>query len=122
MRPAAFFSCRIWRCSGNCSAESGVRARAAERYHLQLIAATTRPFIGADGNWLGCRPSGPPRRSSIALPQLSGHADEVPEIAALVLSHLVERNVKYRPAVFSARSTPCACTAGMVIGSSCWPP
>lgn len=27
----------------------------------------------------------------VALPQLSGHADEVPEIAALVLAHLVER-------------------------------
>jgi len=26
------------------------------------------------------------------LPQLSGHADELPEIAALILSHLVERN------------------------------
>ena len=28
----------------------------------------------------------------VALPQLSGHADDVPEIASLVLSHLVERN------------------------------
>ena len=28
----------------------------------------------------------------VTLPQLSGHVDEVPEIAALVLSHLVERH------------------------------
>jgi DNA-binding NtrC family response regulator len=28
----------------------------------------------------------------VALPQLAGHADDIPEIATLVLAHLVERN------------------------------
>ena len=62
-----------------------------ERNQLQLVAATTRPLsVLAESGWdasllarLG--------EVSISLPQLSAHAEEVPEIATLLLSHLVER-------------------------------
>ena len=59
-----------------------------EKYHLQLVAALARPLsalteAGWDAAlvevWLG-------------LPPLAGHTDEVPEIAALLLTHMVERN------------------------------
>ncbi len=64
-----------------------------DKHQLQLVAATTRPLPAlAESGWdqallsrLG--------EVSIALPQLVGHADEVPEIASLLLSHLVERGV-----------------------------
>ncbi|MDR2788159.1 MAG: response regulator [Candidatus Accumulibacter sp.] len=63
-----------------------------EKYNLRLVAAVSRPMSAlAEAGWdhaliarLG--------DVWIALPQLSGHVDEVPEIAALVLSHLVERH------------------------------
>ncbi len=62
-----------------------------ERHNLQLIAASSRPLAalvetGWDAvlaNRLG--------EVWIALPQLSGHADDVPEIASLLLSDLAER-------------------------------
>ncbi len=62
-----------------------------ERHSLQLVAASTRPLAAlAEAGWdaalvfrLG--------EVWVALPQLAGHADEVPEIAALVLTHLAER-------------------------------
>ena len=63
-----------------------------EKYHLQLIAATTRPLSAlAESGWDA---SVVARLGEVwlTLPQISGHADEVPEIAALVLAHLVERN------------------------------
>ena len=64
----------------------------AERYHLQLIAATTRPLSALTETGWDAALVARLGEVWIALPQLSGHADEVPEIAALVLSHLVERN------------------------------
>ena len=62
-----------------------------ERYHLQLVAASTRPLPAlVDAGWdallvnrLG--------EVWVALPQISGHADDVPEIASLLLAHLAER-------------------------------
>ncbi|HNC52576.1 MAG TPA: response regulator [Accumulibacter sp.] len=62
-----------------------------ERYHLQLVAASTRPLPALiDAGWdallvnrLG--------EVWVALPQISGHADDVPEIASLLLAHLAER-------------------------------
>ncbi len=63
-----------------------------EKYRLQLIAAVARPLSAlSECGWeapLVARLG----EVWLALPQLSGHADEVPEIAALVLAHLVERN------------------------------
>jgi two-component system nitrogen regulation response regulator NtrX len=63
-----------------------------ERYKLQVVAASPRP-LGTllEAGWEGALVA---RLGEIwvSLPQLSGHCDEVPEIAALVLSHLVERN------------------------------
>ena len=63
-----------------------------EKHNLQLVAASGRPLqalseIGWDASLVA-------RLGEVwvALPQLSGHADDVPEIASLVLSHLVERN------------------------------
>ncbi len=61
------------------------------KYNLQLVAATSRPLSAlAEAGW---DPALVARLGDVwvALPQLSGHADEVPEIAALVLAHLVER-------------------------------
>ena len=61
------------------------------KYNLQLVAATSRPLTAlAEAGW---DPTLVARLGDVwvALPQLSGHADEVPEIAALVLAHLVER-------------------------------
>lgn len=62
-----------------------------EANKLQLIAATTRPLPAlAESGWdatllarLG--------EVWVALPPLAGNADEVPEIAALLLAHLAER-------------------------------
>ena len=63
-----------------------------EKYNLQLIAASPRSLtVLTDAGW---EPALVARLGEVwvALPQLSGHADDVPEIASLVLSHLVERN------------------------------
>ena len=60
------------------------------KYNLQLVAATSRPLTAlVEAGW---DPTLVARLGDVwvALPQLSGHADEVPEIAALVLAHLVE--------------------------------
>ena len=63
-----------------------------ERYNLQLVAAVSRPLTAlAEAGWdqsLVARLG----EVWVALPQLSGHADDVPEIAPLVLTHLVERH------------------------------
>jgi DNA-binding NtrC family response regulator len=62
-----------------------------EAYKLRLIAATTRPLPAlAESGW----DAGLLARLGevwVALPQLAGNADEVPEIAALLLAHLAER-------------------------------
>ena len=63
-----------------------------EKYNLQLIAASPRSLtVLTDAGW---EPALVARLGEVwvALPQLSGHTDDVPEIASLVLSHLVERN------------------------------
>ena len=61
------------------------------RYKLQLIAALAKPMenllaSGWEQRWLD-------RISEVwvALPQLSTHADEVPEIAVLLLTHMMEK-------------------------------
>lgn len=62
------------------------------KYNLMLVAAMSRPLTAlAETGW---DPGLVARLGdvSVALPQLSGHADEVPEIAPLVLTHLVERH------------------------------
>ena len=63
-----------------------------EKYHVQLIAATSRPLsMLVEAGW---DPALVARLGEVwvALPLISGHADDVPEIATLVLAHLVERN------------------------------
>ena len=63
-----------------------------EKFNLQLVAASTRPLSALiEAGW---DPALVLRLGEVwvTLPPLSGHADEVPEIAALVLSHLVERD------------------------------
>ena len=63
-----------------------------DRYNLHLVAAMSRPLNAlVEAGW---DPSLIARLGDVwvTLPQLSGHVDEVPEIAALVLSHLVERH------------------------------
>ena len=63
-----------------------------EKHNLQLVAASTHSFstLGEAG-W---DPALLARLGEVwvALPQLSSHPDDVPEIAGLLLSHLVERN------------------------------
>ncbi len=62
-----------------------------DRHNLQLVAASTRPMAGlVEAGWdpvlvnrLG--------EVWVALPQISGHGDDVPEIASLLLAHLAER-------------------------------
>ncbi|GHU25569.1 Fis family transcriptional regulator [Betaproteobacteria bacterium] len=63
-----------------------------EKYNLRMVAAVSRPLSAlVEAGW---DPLLIARLGDvwIALPQLSGHADDVPEIAVLVLSHLVERH------------------------------
>ena len=63
-----------------------------EKYKLHLVAALSQPMIAlTEAGW---DPLLVARLGDVwvALPPLSGHSNEVPEIAALVLSHLVERH------------------------------
>jgi two-component system, NtrC family, nitrogen regulation response regulator NtrX len=62
-----------------------------EKNNLQLVVAATRPLaVLTEAGW---DPALVARLGEVwvALPQLAGHADDVPEIAALVLGHLTER-------------------------------
>jgi DNA-binding NtrC family response regulator len=62
-----------------------------DRYNLRLVAASSRPLnVLAEAGW---DPALIARLGDVwvTLPQLSGHVDEVPEVAALILSYLVER-------------------------------
>ncbi len=63
-----------------------------EKHNLQLVAASMHSLatLGESG-W---EPALLARLGEVwvALPQLSSHPDDVPEIAGLLLSHLVERN------------------------------
>lgn len=72
-----------------------------EKYNLQLVAASTRTLPAlSEAGW---DPAVVARLGEVwvMLPQLSGHGDEVPEIASLVLSHLVERK-EVQPRQFSS--------------------
>ena len=62
-----------------------------EKYNLQLVAGSSRSLSALDE--AGWDPGLVARLGEVwvALPQLSGHSDEIPEIALHVLSHLVER-------------------------------
>lgn len=62
-----------------------------EKLNLQLVAATARPLAalgeaGWDGKLLTRL-----GEVFVAMPSLAGHADELPEIASLLLSNFVER-------------------------------
>ena len=63
-----------------------------EKYKLQLIAESSRPLSALTE--LGWEPALIARLGEVwlTLPQISSHPDEVPEIATLILAHLVERN------------------------------
>ena len=63
-----------------------------DKYNLQLIAASTRPLTALTETGWDTALVARLGEVWVALPQLSGHCDDVPEIASLVLSHLVERN------------------------------
>ena len=63
-----------------------------EKYHLQLVAALARPLSAlTEAGWDAALVA---RLGEVwlGLPPLAGHTDEVPEIAALLLTHMVERN------------------------------
>jgi two-component system, NtrC family, nitrogen regulation response regulator NtrX len=71
-----------------------------ERLNLQLVAAITRPTASLlEAGWDSKLVS---RLGEVwvSLPALAGHADEVPEIAALLLTHFVERG-EVQPRRFS---------------------
>jgi len=62
-----------------------------ERHSLQMIAASSRsPTALIESGW---DPVLVNRLAEVwvTLPQLSGHADDVPEIATMLLAHLAER-------------------------------
>lgn len=62
-----------------------------ERHNLQMVAASSRSLTAlVEAGWDSLLVS---RLGEVwvALPQISGHGDDVPEIAALLLSHLAER-------------------------------
>ncbi|EXI92903.1 MAG: Transcriptional regulatory protein ZraR [Candidatus Accumulibacter sp. BA-94] len=62
-----------------------------ERHNLQMVAASSRSLTAlVEAGWDSILVS---RLGEVwvALPQISGHGDDVPEIAALLLSHLAER-------------------------------
>ncbi|MBK7354850.1 response regulator [Propionivibrio sp.] len=63
-----------------------------ERYNLQLVVASARSLSTLTES--GWDPVLVTRLGEVwvSLPQLAGHADDVPEIATLVLSHLIARN------------------------------
>jgi len=62
-----------------------------EKNNVMMVCGTTKPVPAlAEGGWdvaILTRVS----EVWLSLPQLSAHADEIPEIAALLLSHLAER-------------------------------
>ena len=63
-----------------------------EKHNLQLVAASTRSLTALDEAGWDATLVARLGEVWVTLPQLSSHTDDVPEIAALVLSHLVERN------------------------------
>lgn len=62
-----------------------------EKYNLQLVVASSKPLAAlADLGW-DAKLLGRLGEVWIAMPSLAGHADEIPEIATLLLSHFVAR-------------------------------
>jgi two-component system, NtrC family, nitrogen regulation response regulator NtrX len=71
-----------------------------ERLNLQLVAAISRPTASLlEAGW-DSKLVGRLAEVWVSLPALAGHADEVPEIAALLLTHFVERG-EVQPRRFS---------------------
>ncbi|MCM8594681.1 sigma-54 dependent transcriptional regulator [Accumulibacter sp.] len=62
-----------------------------DRYNLQLVAASSRTMGGLIETGWDSALVGRLGEVWVTLPQISGHADDVPEIASLLLAHLAER-------------------------------
>ncbi|MCL2524485.1 MAG: response regulator [Betaproteobacteria bacterium] len=62
-----------------------------DRLNLQLLAATQKPLASLGEAGWDCKLLARLGEVWVALPPLVGHADEVPEIASLLLTHFVER-------------------------------
>lgn len=62
-----------------------------EKYKLQLVVACHKPLQSLPEHGWEAALVGRLGDVWVALPQLSAHGDEVPEIAALLLTHLMER-------------------------------
>ena len=63
-----------------------------EKFNLQLVAASSKSLPSLIEAGLDAFLVARLGEVWVTLPQLSGHADDVPEIASLVLAHLIERN------------------------------
>ncbi|GBG03198.1 Fis family transcriptional regulator [Azospira sp. I13] len=62
-----------------------------DKYKLLLVVASNKPLSSLPENGWDLALAARLGEVWVALPQLGSHADEVPEIAALLLTHLVER-------------------------------
>ena len=62
-----------------------------ERHNLQLIAASSRPLSGLTEMGWDAQLIARISEVWVALPQISGHPDDVPEIASMLLADLAER-------------------------------
>ncbi len=62
-----------------------------EKHNTMLICGTTKPVPSLAENGWDAALLGRLAEVWLALPQLSAHADEIPEIATLLLTHLAER-------------------------------
>ena len=81
-----------------------------ERLNLQLVAATVRPFsLLSEAGWDSKLLS---RLGEVwlALPPLAGHADELPEIAVLLLTNFIERGEVQTATLFNGRTQRIAYT------------
>lgn len=63
----------------------------ADKLKLQLVVATTTPLSVLAGQGWDAKLLARVGEIWVALPALAGHADDLPEIAALLLDHFVER-------------------------------
>jgi two-component system nitrogen regulation response regulator NtrX len=90
-----------------------------ERHNLQLVAASSRRWRDSSSQ-AGMRCwSAALGEVWVALPQISGHADDVPEIASLLLAHLAERGEVPLRHFSSGAQNALRCTAGRVNGRNC---
>lgn len=62
-----------------------------DRHNLQLIAASSRPLAGLTETGWDAQLIARIGEVWVALPQISGHPDDVPEIASMLLADLAER-------------------------------